>query len=72
MTDMLALTSETANLEIAVCAGCKHWRSHAPQTCAAFPDEIPDEILIFGNPHTDPFPGDHGIRFEAREPAAAK
>ena len=35
--------------------------------CEAFPDGIPDEIAYGDNPHTSPFPGDHGIRFEAEE-----
>jgi hypothetical protein len=32
--------------------------------CVAFPDGIPDEIAYGSNPHTTPYPGDHGIRYE--------
>lgn len=35
--------------------------------CDAFPapQSIPLEIWLGQNPHTEPFPGDHDIRFEA-------
>ena len=32
--------------------------------CDAFPDGIPAAIAYGENPHTTPYPGDHGIRFE--------
>ena len=32
--------------------------------CSAFPNGIPEGILIGENKHTSPFPGDKGIRFE--------
>ena len=35
--------------------------------CKAFPDGIPNEIAYGDNPHLEPYPGDHGIRFEPRE-----
>ena len=35
--------------------------------CFAFPNGIPKEIAYGDNPHTAPFPGDHGIVFEAKE-----
>lgn len=54
--------------------GCKHFRgvkspdaeSEAGQFvyCEAFPNGIPNEIAYGDNPHTSPFPGDHGIQFE--------
>ncbi len=47
-----------------VCALCKHLTDLAAHRCDAFPDEIPLEIWIGDNPHTEPFPGDNGIRFE--------
>lgn len=33
--------------------------------CEAFPEGIPNEIAYGNNLHTEPFPGDNGIRFEA-------
>lgn len=33
-------------------------------TCAAFPTEIPAEILSGENPHTEHVDGDQGIRYE--------
>src|SRR5215211_1126848 len=51
------------------CDGCRHrdwlprvWRLH--HTCAAFPDGIPLEIWNGKCEHSEPYPGDHGIRFE--------
>jgi hypothetical protein len=38
--------------------------------CDAFPSGIPDEIQQHRNPHTSPFPGDHGLPFEPIEPPA--
>jgi hypothetical protein len=48
---------------ISQCAHCKH-KSEDGEACAAFPEGIPDEILLNQHDHRDPFPGDHGIRFE--------
>src|SRR5215217_9137241 len=51
------------------CDKCRHrdwlprdWRLH--HTCAAFPDGIPLEIWNGKRDHSEPYPGDHGIRFE--------
>ena len=35
--------------------------------CKAFPGKIPDGIAYGKNLHTKPYPGDHGIQFEAAE-----
>lgn len=35
-------------------------------TCKAFPEGIPDTILLEGNPHDKPVEGDGGITFSAR------
>jgi hypothetical protein len=32
--------------------------------CDAFPEGIPDEIILGGDKHRRAFPGDHGIQFE--------
>ena len=47
-----------------VCMECKHYRGAL--ACDAFPDRIPDLILLKGSKHTEPVKGDHGIRFEQR------
>ena len=52
-----------------VCAQCKHfngWGIDAP-ICKAFPQEIPPEIWLGKNKHTQPYPGDSGIQFEKRQ-----
>ncbi len=56
------------------CFGCLHFTGiyavsdtdHRP-ICKAFPDGIPDEIAYGDNNHTDPYPGDNGIQYEAKE-----
>lgn len=46
------------------CATCAHFTvGTRPPACAAFPNGIPDEIRYGDNPHTEPFEGDHGIRY---------
>ena len=42
------------------------------QACAAYPDEIPEAILTGIHDHTEPFPGDNGIRFRRAEPVAGE
>lgn len=53
---------------------CKHFRGVKQDdeeertervVCAAFPDGIPEAIAYGQNLHLSPYPGDHGIRFEA-------
>jgi hypothetical protein len=50
-----------------ICMWCKHYHRSGPTACDAFPERIPDEIWYSCNPHTEPFPGDHGIQFELDE-----
>ena len=49
----------------AQCAACAH---HIDGTlaCTGFPGGIPQPILAGRRDHRKPYPGDHGIRFEAR------
>jgi len=59
------------------CANCKHLGTDEIEikeddmeaiylpTCAAFLRGIPREIRTNEVDHTKPFPGDHGIQFEA-------
>jgi len=46
------------------CLQCKHFRSNKWGTCAAF-DRIPYVIASCEHDHTEPYPGDGGIQFEA-------
>jgi len=54
--------------------GCKHFlgvKNDGDETterpvCEAFSDGIPKEIAYGDNPHTAPFPGDGGIRYEKK------
>ena len=45
-----------------MCFQCRHFDETVPFRCAAFRDEIPDEI--WHGTHTEPYPGDHGIVFD--------
>jgi len=47
---------------ISQCLRCKHKRFD--NKCAAFPDRIPDEILLNEFDHREPWPGDGGVRFQ--------
>ncbi len=48
-----------------VCTFCKHMGDEK-RKCAVF-DEIPMPIWLGDNDHTEPYPGDNGIRFEPIE-----
>ena len=46
-----------------ICYKCVHVNEDG-QSCKAFPDGIPGEILTGEVKHTDPYPGDNGIQFK--------
>ena len=43
------------------CISCRHYRGILE--CDAFPDGIPQPILLGEYDHREPYPGDQGIRF---------
>lgn len=53
------------------CSRCIH-RHGITQFCDAFPDGIPAIILRGDFDHTEPFPGDNGIRFEPEDSQSKK
>jgi len=56
---------------IPICLQCRHLGKSGPMSCAAFPNGIPNPILLMDHDHREPYPGDHGIRYEPRDAAAA-
>jgi len=51
------------------CRYCAHYRGENGVDCAAFPAQgsIPREIFDTEFDHRNPYPGDHGVRWEPRE-----
>lgn len=51
------------------CPFCRHFRGDIRERniCSAFPEGIPREIIYGPIKHTEPYPGDNGIRFEVIE-----
>ncbi len=53
-----------------ICMSCKHYRPAnitERQTCDAFPDGIPDQVLMGINEHKRPILGDHGLQYEQKD-----
>ncbi len=46
-----------------ICTKCIHINEDG-QTCTAFPEAIPGDILTGEIKHTEPYSGDNGIQFE--------
>lgn len=53
------------NYNVSQCIYCKHKLNN--DACKAFPEKIPDAILLNKVSHLKPYPGDHGVRFEVKE-----
>lgn len=46
-----------------LCQACRHHTPGQSQSCAAYPEGIPEDILSGNIRHIIPRPGDHGIQF---------
>jgi len=51
------------SLSFPLCEFCHHFR-RGKNSCAAFPEGIPDPVYFMKHDHRFPYPGDHGITFE--------
>jgi hypothetical protein len=50
-----------------ICVICKHFLNDKDTLCCdAFPDKIPENIIMEKFIHTKPYPGDNGITFEQK------
>lgn len=70
MTDReaLAWALPVKGLQHSLCSTCR-WKHEGAGTCLAFGGGIPTEILLGVVDHRLPYPGDLGVRYEAREDA---
>lgn len=50
---------------VGICHACLHLYLPEAEACDAFPGGIPPPVRVGRNDHHFPYPGDHGIRFEA-------
>lgn len=56
-------------MRMTLCMDCERFdrADMTKNSCTAFPDGIPKVIFLGEYDHTKPFPGDHGLRFVARD-----
>lgn len=51
-----------------ICVRCQHFRvpplKTKPLTCRAFPDGIPEDIVLTFTSHVNPIDGDNGFQFK--------
>jgi len=46
------------------CSTCRHLLPVVGWKCKAFPGGIPPAMMFDEHEHRQPFPGDHGVRYE--------
>ena len=51
-----------------ICYRCQYFKVPPLKTkgltCRAFPDGIPEDIILTGTSHIDPLPGDNGFQYK--------
>ncbi len=55
------------SVTVSQCIRCVHWDALPGNRCAAYPSGVPREILWNKVDHTNPYPGDRGIRLKERD-----